>query len=557
MKTSLHFRKKPRKKTVVTEGVKTVISEEVSGSGGIIGFWLLPTSSGYVKLKIQESYPVKTINDRSLLVRTVSVKSDAGGSMLPVWPVVNSTDILSKFYNWIENAAPSRDSGLWSTDVTKRTQAAKNYQQQLLSNGFCFVIRDGDTVKWCGKNKKLLSAFMQELSGLKLFNPTNLSILVDRFDSDNPKESEVTKLVLMNDSGVPQKTLTLDSVFKSLFQKREAAFSAYINNIETPVISDFYDGEIVWESPTNWAGIKTDKIIDAMRPESLVREFVKAGDKKVLMASATVAINILKSKGLLGSLGWDHEEIKKAAVNAPEIAKLISSHIRLPQSLPPPSLQNESTLIESSFKELLRDTVANGRYKIGGLRRIGRIWVYDRSIPDRASNSRFVVTRRPALKLGDDGFPVYMFQFRSRPDRNTTNMAHQGYVKFIEKPKFLAKVRNFFRDEIDLQVHVFCTCPDFKYRWHWVLAKNNCSHKPTGIGFDATDQPPNQTNPGGLISMCKHLVVAKDYILLSANEHQKIVKNLQKSSPLKPAKAVDDPDSREVKPGTEVNDTDE
>jgi hypothetical protein len=557
LKTSLHFRKKPRKKTVVTEGVKTVISEEVSGSGGIIGFWLLPTSSGYVKLKIQESYPVKTINDRSLLVRTVSVKSDAGGSMLPVWPVVNSTDILSKFYNWIENAAPSRDSGLWSTDVTKRTQAAKNYQQQLLSNGFCFVIRDGDTVKWCGKNKKLLSAFMQELSGLKLFNPTNLSILVDRFDSDNPKESEVTKLVLMNDSGVPQKTLTLDSVFKSLFQKREAAFSAYINNIETPVISDFYDGEIVWESPTNWAGIKTDKIIDAMRPESLVREFVKAGDKKVLMASATVAINILKSKGLLGSLGWDHEEIKKAAVNAPEIAKLISSHIRLPQSLPPPSLQNESTLIESSFKELLRDTVANGRYKIGGLRRIGRIWVYDRSIPDRASNSRFVVTRRPALKLGDDGFPVYMFQFRSRPDRNTTNMAHQGYVKFIEKPKFLAKVRNFFRDEIDLQVHVFCTCPDFKYRWHWVLAKNNCSHKPTGIGFDATDQPPNQTNPGGLISMCKHLVVAKDYILLSANEHQKIVKNLQKSSPLKPAKAVDDPDSREVKPGTEVNDTDE
>ncbi len=557
MKTSLHFRKKPRKKTVVTEGAKTVISEEVSGSGGVIGFWLLPTSSGYVKLKIQESYPVKTVNDRSLLVRTVSVKSDAGGSMLPVWPVVNSTDILSKFYNWIENAAPSRDSGLWSTDVTKRTQAAKNYQQQLLSNGFCFAIRDGDTVKWCGKNKKLLGAFMQELSGLKLFNPTNLSILVDRFDSDNPKESEVTKLVLMNDSGVPQKTLTLDSVFKSLFQKREAAFSAYINNIETPVISDFYDGEIVWESPTNWAGIKTEKIIDAMRPESLVREFVKAGDKKVLMASATVAINILKSKGLLGSIGWDHEEIKKAAVNAPEIAKLISSHIRLPQSLPPPSLQNESTLIESSFKELLRDTVANGRYKIGGLRRIGRIWVYDRSIPDRASNSRFVVTRRPALKLGDDGFPVYMFQFRSRPDRNTTNMAHQGYVKFIEKPKFLARVRNFFRDEIDLQVHVFCTCPDFKYRWHWVLAKNNCSHKPTGIGFDATDQPPNQTNPGGLVSMCKHLVVAKDYILLSANEHQKIVKNLQKSSPLKPAKAVDDPDSREVKPGTEVNDTDE
>jgi hypothetical protein len=130
-------------------------------------------------------------------------------------------------------------------------------------------------------------------------------------------------------------------------------------------------------------------------------------------------------------------------------------------------------------------------------------------------------------------------------------MAHQGYVKFVEKPKFLARIRDFFKEEIDLQVHVHCACPDFKYRWHWVLAGINCSHEPTGLGFDAIDRKPDKTNPNGMISMCKHLVVAKDYLLLSANEHYKIVKNLQKASPLGVG-TLGAPNSRKIQPGAAV-----
>jgi hypothetical protein len=503
-----------------------------------------------VKLRIFDSYPVSVSSPRDLVGRRLMVKSEVGGALLPVWPIVNATDTLSNFYNWIENLAPGKDSGLWSSDVTKRIQAAKSFQASLITNGFCFVIIEGDTVKWCGKNRKVLIAFMQELAGFKIYNPPSLSILSDKFNPDNPEDSEIKNLALMTPTGVVQKTLSVVSIFASLFKRQEdggSAFSKYINGIDYPTIENFYKGEVKPRSASDWDDVESDKILAAFAPSETINEFKSNYPNDDLMASTTAALAVLKKRSLIRSLGWSAELLKRASNDSPELAKLILAATGQ-------AAQTES-LIESSFRELLRSTVDNGGYKIGGLRRVGRIWVYDRSIPGRASNSRFVVTRRPVLQLDTDGFPVYKFQFRSRPDRNTTNMSHQGYIKFVEKPKFLARVRNFFRDEIDLQVHVHCTCPDFKYRWHWILAKNNCSHQPTGIGFDATDQPPDKTNPRGLISMCKHLVVAKDYVLLSANEHQKIVKNLQKASPLKSGD-LNKPDSREVKPGAEVVDAD-
>jgi hypothetical protein len=591
LKTNLHLLHKKRKKGRIVESKprvsisipKTVLAEqEVKGdSGDVIGFWLLPTTSGYVKLKIPKTTSVKTIGEVdgkrfSPLDKIIQVPSEIGGSSTPIYPIINATDTLSRFYPMGE--VPD---GLWSKESGIRVQAMKSYQALVVKNGFCFVIKSGDTVKWCGTNRKLLTSFMMELVGGKFFNPTSLSILTDKFDPENPENSEVTKLALLNADGVVAKTLTVDSVFKSLFRKEGASFSDYINGINNPTIKEFYNGKVQWNSVKDWEGVKDEKIVSAMMADLLIDEFNRANDQKALLRSASIAIQILARKNLTRKLGWGTEELKRATQEAPELAKLVGAFLpkiqqrsiytppsRSPRAPKAGSVDNPDnrevepgaekppqteSLVEASFRNLLDDTVANGRYKIGGLRRIGRLWVYDRTIPDRASNSRFVVTRRPVLQLDKDGFPVYKFQFRSRPDRNTTNMSHQGYIKFIEKPKFLARVRDFFKEEIDLQVHVGCNCPDFKYRWHWVLAKANCSHKPTG-GFDAIDKRPDRTNPGGLISMCKHLVVAKDYLLLSANEHYKIVKNLQKASPLK-AGSVDNPDSREVEPGAEVEDS--
>jgi hypothetical protein len=550
-----------------------------------------------------------------------------GGSSVPVYPVVNATNILSKFYSWIGGTPPD---SLWSSDEPTRVQAMKSYQSLLIKNGFCFVIKNGDTVKWCGTNRKLLTSFMTELSGGKLFNPTNLSVLTDKFDPEDPENSEIKKIALLSSDGSVTKTLTTDSVFKSLFKKQGVGFSEYINSIQSPTIKEFYNGKVQWNSVKDWDGIEDDKLLSAMRADTLISEFTS--NPKAVLRSANVVIQILAKRNLTRNLGWDAEQIKKAVQEAPELAELVSKYLpktqqrpiytpttrtkqNIPEGVPKPKYsiskgaiiqsdvyrsegnvtitgnpvwsgdqkewvypaitnggrtfgvaerfiskivtpaQTES-LVEASFRDLLNDTVSNGRYKIGGLRRVGRLWIYDRAIPDRVSNSRFVVTRRPVLQLDNDGFPIYRFQFRSRPDRNTTNMSHQGYVKFVERPKFLARVRYFFKEEIDLQVHVHCTCPDFKYRWHWILAKANCSHKPTGLGFDAIDKRPDRTNPNGMISMCKHLVVAKDYLLLSANEHYKIVKNIQKASPLR-AGTVNKPDSREVKPGADVKDSDD
>jgi len=563
--TSLHLlHRRRRGKNSDSAFPKLTEQGSVQGdSGGVIGFWLLPTSSGYVKLKIPTASRIRTVGKvdgkrYSPLNKVISVNSEVGSASIPVYPVINSINILSKFYSWIDSAPES----LWSANEVERTQAMKSYQSLLIKNGFCFVIKNGDTIKWCGTNKKLLAFFIMELSGGKVFNPANLSLLADKFNSEDPGRSEMKKIALLNTDGSITKTLTIDSVFNSLFKKQGVTFSSYINSIKSPVISEFYNGKVRWNSIKDWEGIEDDKLVSVMEADTLMDEFIRAGDKKSLLRSVNIIIQILSKKNLMRSLNWDAEELKRAVQDAPELAELMGKYLQKRQSIRrpiytprgrPPQTESlkESTLIEASFRDLLNDTASNGRYKIGGLRRVGRIWVYDRTIPDRVSNSRFVVTRRPVMQLDTDGFPIYKFQFRSRPDRNTTSMAHQGYVKFVEKPKFLARIRDFFKEEIDLQVHVHCACPDFKYRWHWVLAGINCSHEPTGLGFDAIDRKPDKTNPNGMISMCKHLVVAKDYLLLSANEHYKIVKNLQKASPLGVG-TLGAPNSRKIQPGAAV-----
>jgi len=188
----------------------------------------------------------------------------------------------------------------------------------------------------------------------------------------------------------------------------------------------------------------------------------------------------------------------------------------------------DGKLFESSFRSLLQDTQKNGKYKIGGMRLLQGRWVYDTAVPGRTENSRFVFTRRPVLSTDHDGLPMYSFSFMSRWNRNTTGMRHSGYVKFI-KPKsgILARIKRYlFLDQLDLDVHVKCGCPDFKYRWHKALADAGAAATPSGIGGEATNVDPHRTNPGKLRSLCKHLVCMGSFLQASAREHDKMVKAL-------------------------------
>lgn len=526
-----HWKRKRPAKTALAKAkaVPTPIVEKQTG-GSIIGFWMLPSQNGYVKLKIVDSYAVKSEAGKKIS------KTNNNGHWLPVWGLVSASDDLKSYFPWVDTAI--RNSvGLFSKDDMERTKAARHLQAIFISHGFSFAIKQQDTIWWCGSSRKQLTLFLQELVGQLSFNPKGLSI--GSYDVDS-EENEFTTLRLLKPNGSPDVALTMKAVMAAIFKKKgeeddkgEKGFAETINGISNPTAIDIF--RVGWKDPSEWRGLSPESLASAFEADGIIalHSRLDDNDKKRLESALNIAFQTARKLNVSpDDWGWSADQLKRLkGVSKPRVIE---------------------SLTEATFRELLNATASNGDYRIGGLRRIGRIWVYDRSIPDRVSNSRFVVIRRPILQLDRDGYPIYRFRFRSRPDRNTTDMSHGGYIKFVDKPNFMSRLTGFFKDQIDLNVHVGCECPDFKYRWHWVLAQNNASHTPTGAGFDAQNRRPMVTNPNSLVCMCKHLVVAKDYLLLSAREHNRAVRELQKQRPLSKAEKPNEPETQKVDPEAEV-----
>jgi hypothetical protein len=186
------------------------------------------------------------------------------------------------------------------------------------------------------------------------------------------------------------------------------------------------------------------------------------------------------------------------------------------------------SLEEASFRELYQSTVSHGLYKSGGgLRKTASgSWIIDSSVPGRVTNSHFIFARNMSPpQLGPDGLHYLRFNVKSRPDRSTTGMRAVGFVKFLPpqgkgRPPVL----------MDRPVHVYCSCPDFKYRWHYVLADNDAAHTPSGIGGEAENIPPTETNPGHEIAICKHLCVMHEYLQRRKSEEPQMKRELQTKS---------------------------
>lgn len=200
--------------------------------------------------------------------------------------------------------------------------------------------------------------------------------------------------------------------------------------------------------------------------------------------------------------------------------------------------QLDKLLMEVTFRKLMDLTQRNGNYKIGGLVKIGNSWVTDPRVKGRIQNSMFVVTKPPTWKQDTDGLTRIDYNFKSRPDRSTTGLRQKGYIKFIP-PGFLKrmiqKIKGLVKkqqpkDGWDSDVHCFCTCPDFKYRWHKVLADKGASHTPTGQGGEATNQQPNITNPTRSLSLCKHLAAMAGYLATTQRDVTDYVSNKQKNT---------------------------
>lgn len=95
----------------------------------------------------------------------------------------------------------------------------------------------------------------------------------------------------------------------------------------------------------------------------------------------------------------------------------------------------------------------------------------------------------------------YIFNFKSSP--STTGLRHKGYIKFF-KPK------NKNTPLQHMECLVDCSCPDMRYRWAWALKQRGSGAVGPNSLNQAWNKAPRKTNPTSKISLCKHLLAAKN-----------------------------------------------
>lgn len=521
---------------------------------------MIPNGTEYLKLSIHPSYKIERDNilpklsdfgNRGVKAKVKAFFGDADfnvsialdGSLLPVWPIAGNLGVLGKHFPNLVPLAKSLPD-LYKPDEANFKDSVIRFQNELFSMGFGFAIQVGATLCF-GGTKTILEAFHASFHSENTFTPAPNAIDLDIIekvviydengtkgkvfpsleealgvsdDEDKPDDSP-EDAVLLNRLMSGRKRGDFAGFINSLYEKKELMVTDFCN-IPPGVFNA--KGMTFWSNEQDWDGIN---------PKAIFAAFQEKGFKERLAELPPVL-----------------RKLKPSIAEAVKIARKIFNRQGINLGWAP--------LTEASFKSLLRDTKANGTYKIGGMRLLGGRWVYDTAIPGRTENSRFVFTRKPTLTIDSDGLPMYRYSFMSRWNRNTTGMRHYGIVKFLKRRRgYIQKAKRLlFDDQMDMDVHVKCSCPDFKYRWHKALADAGAAPVPSGIGGEATNSDPIKTNPQKLRSLCKHLVCMGSYLNASAWEHDVLVRELSDETnsgldPVGPEKA------QRVKPNAKLANT--
>lgn len=141
---------------------------------------------------------------------------------------------------------------------------------------------------------------------------------------------------------------------------------------------------------------------------------------------------------------------------------------------------------------------------------LGERLTFDRlfrlSEPKRVRRSDTV--RGPPLEIfnAKSGSVYHTFNFKSFP--STTGLRHHGYIRFF-RPHTAGTNRMPLQH---VPCEVDCTCPDFRYRFAWVLKQKGSARVGPQSMNQAWNKAPNKTNPDRRASLCKHILAARDYI---------------------------------------------
>lgn len=534
---------------------------QLTEAGSTIGFWVIPQKSGtYLKLKILREYKSEFNLDTNW-----TVSGFRPNSPWPIQPLIQNRKLLLTYFQWIKHILPEdmRGQSMYRPDTDDYEAAAESLVESLFYHKWkYFVIKDG--VAFFGSNRRkdpTLNLVLAEVLDGKEQKPT--SVKVDG--------SGITKLHVINARGKVMDT----------YNPTQLQVLAKAKPVPVPEDDDEEE-----KSPAEITA-EVRQLLDASKDDEALAFFIThVRDQDDLMSFRSEFLSRILSPNLV------RKQLMKAFRKTPgdyehklsRIRGILLSFIAACKKNGDPhaptvddyddaiGLRESKELLERSYYSLWNMTRSNGGYRRGGMRRVRGRWVYDPSVPGRSTNgARYVTTAPPRPMVDQDGRIVLRFQYQSRPNRNTTGMSQIGYIKFRDHEAFLKTAsRNIGLAIAKRDVLVACTCPDFRYRWHWVLAQDGSAPDPMGVG----NAPPDKTNPQRKLSMCKHLSAVSVFLLNRPSAAydkaiRQVIKSVQKS-PTKPAsdkkdgnkepEAEDDSkngvDSPVVRPGAELGNPD-
>lgn len=475
-----------------------------TGKGVTKGYWTIPQGGSYLKLKILPTYTVR----HGLGQEGVKLSPITNGRLIPVWPVLAGVDKLGKYFTWIKKTVKSITPEVLTDPANQgHEEGIRMLQRKLMQEEWAFVFAQGTslTISSHGSPEHLdyYPQLIEELFLGKLQAPQSVAL----------DTSKTKKLVLTDPEGRVVKTLDVADI-RATIQKEQ----------NSPELAEFL----------------------ARLPSLSSSEFVSLfGDKEKLKQLILIAYRTNRGTAFFRAIQQlFNDQRASGEIDQQTILRIVSDFGKVfaeaKKELAEAVSLFEGTLTELSFRKLWALTQQNGGYRKGGMVMVHRTnsrgeqvssWGYDPNVKGRIQNgTRFVVKRPPKVTTASDGNPQLLYNFKSRTGRSTTGLRQKGYIKFLPERKSIWKrFTGLFTkkgkevDEWDKDIHIFCTCPDFKFRWHKALYDAGASHQPQG-GAEATNEEPLITNPGKKLCMCKHQVAAGAYLSMSKAAYDKIGK---------------------------------
>lgn len=429
------------------------------------GFVLLTDSNGLLRLPVLETYESGGVIYQS---------SGAGGRMLPIYSLMANRSVLQQYYPWLGGIL----NRLVQDDLADESEMASVQSKVMSKGGFGFWIKKGRRCYFYGSNVML---------GL-----VRNSFLTSDY-------AGIDDVFLTNASGLPVKQIPL-----SEFTQRDDVSIKTL--VDSGTEASPFEVALLLRDDPDLNGVNASRLHSYIDWNTVTDTFEKlSGEAKIGFAAVIVdALQYVIDQGV--------------KVDVARYPDAISVH-----------LKPASKLGEASFSRLLGLTRVNGGYRYGGMRRVDGRWVIDPAINGRLDNSRFIVVSMPNWRLGADGFPIMSYVCRSQPDRNTTGLRHVGFIRVTNQGGLLRRLAGKFLPQIraaEPDVQVWCSCQDFKYRFHWVLSQMGAAETPSGSGGQATNAPPSKTNPSFRPSLCKHLSACDQFIDFGNSDFRKLLRKV-------------------------------